>query len=65
MLFPDVESHRAVVDMFTSATCAPCRMIEPVLNELARAKGAPRVAVGKVGLAVGMDSMVAREHGVD
>jgi hypothetical protein len=40
-------------------------MIEPVLNELARAKGAPRVAVGKVGLAVGMDSMVAREHGVD
>ena len=50
--------------MFTSATCAPCRMIEPVFEELARAKGAPRVAFVKVDLAVGMGSMVAREHGV-
>ena len=50
--------------MFTFATCAPCRMIEPVFEELARAKGAPRVAFVKVDLAVGMGSMVAREHGV-
>src|SRR6267154_293324 len=31
-------THRAVVAMFTSATCAPCRMIEPVFEDLARSK---------------------------
>ena len=39
-------------------------MIEPVFGELARAKSAPRVAFVKVDLAVGMSSMVTREHGV-
>ncbi|KAI0300183.1 PUL domain-containing protein [Russula brevipes] len=66
-------SHRAVVAMFTSATCPPCRMIEPVFEELARAKGsgagkaaegAQQVAFVKVDLGVGMGSMVAREYGV-
>ena len=57
-------SHRVVVAMFTSATCAPRRMIEPVFEELVRTKGALRVAFAKVDLAVGMDSMVAREHDV-
>ena len=57
-------SHCAVVVMFTSVTYAPCRMIEPVFEELARAKGVPRVAFLKVGLIVGMGSMVSREHGV-
>jgi hypothetical protein len=46
-------SHRAVVAMFTSATCAPCRMIEPVFEELARTKtgapGAGRVCQGRFG----------------
>ena len=37
---------------------------EPVFEELARAKGAPRVASIEVYLAVGMGSMVAREYGV-
>jgi hypothetical protein len=39
-------------------------MIEPVFEELAQAKGAPRVAFVKVNLAVGMGSMVACEHGI-
>ena len=56
-------SHRAVVAMFTSATCPPCRMIEPVFEELARSKG-QQVAFVKVDLGVGMGSMVAREYGV-
>ena len=62
-----LSSHRAVVAMFTSATCPPCRMIEPVFEELAREKakrGAGQVAFAKVDLGVGMGSMVAREHGV-
>ena len=60
-------SHRAVVAMFTSATCPPCRTIEPVFEELAREKakeGQGQVAFAKVDLGVGMGSMVAREHGV-
>ncbi|KAH9969699.1 PPPDE putative peptidase domain-containing protein [Russula dissimulans] len=66
-------SHRAVVAMFTSATCGPCRMIEPVFEELAREKAGRKpaeglvqgqVAFAKVDLGVGMGSMVAREYSV-
>ena len=39
-------------------------MIEPLFEELARTKGAPRVAFVKVNPAAGMSSMAAREHGV-
>jgi thiol-disulfide isomerase/thioredoxin len=63
-----LSSHRAVVAMFTSATCPPCRMIEPVFEELAREKakrgGEGQVAFAKVDLGVGMGSMVAREYGI-
>jgi len=59
-------SHRAVVAMFTSATCPPCRMIEPVFSELARenGRGRGRIAFAKVDLGVGLASMVAREYNV-
>jgi thiol-disulfide isomerase/thioredoxin len=66
-----LSTHRAVVAMFTSATCAPCRMIEPVFEDLARSKtnsmtttGGGGIAFVKVDLSVGMSSMVAREYGV-
>ncbi|KAH9002673.1 DUF862-domain-containing protein [Lactarius hatsudake] len=63
-----LESHRAVVAMFTSATCGPCRMIEPVFEDLAHAKsrgrGAGKVAFTKVDLGVGMGEAVARQYGV-
>ena len=67
-------SHRALVAMFTSATCPPCRMIEPVFSELAREKGGGgsrsrgpgqgQIAFAKVDLGVGLASMVAREYNV-
>ena len=64
-----LNTHRAVIAMFTSATCAPCRMIEPVFEDLARSKKknsttGDQIAFVKVDLSVGMASMVAREHGV-
>ena len=64
-----LSTHRAVVAMFTSATCAPCRMIEPVFEDLARSKKknsttGDQIAFVKVDLSVGMASMIAREHGV-
>ena len=63
-----LESHRAVVAMFTSATCGPCRMIEPVFEDIAHAKtrgtGAGKVAFAKVDLAVGMSGAIARQYNV-
>ena len=64
-----LESHRAVVAMFTSATCGPCRMIEPVFEDLAHAKsrgraGAGNVAFAKVDLGVGMGGAIARQYNV-
>ena len=63
-----LSTHRAVVAMFTSATCPPCRMIEPVFEDLAHSKnsttGSGGIAFVKVDLGVGMGSMVAREYGV-
>jgi thiol-disulfide isomerase/thioredoxin len=54
--------------MFMSATCPPCRMIEPVFEELAREKakrgGEGQVVFAKVDLGVGMGSMVMREYGI-
>lgn len=67
-----LSTHRAVVAMFTSATCPPCRMIEPVFEDLARSKNLStgsggkegQIAFVKVDLGVGMASMIAREYGV-
>ena len=38
-------SHRAVVAMFKSATCAPCRMIEPVLRSSRGQRACPRTGL--------------------
>ncbi|KAH9847895.1 DUF862-domain-containing protein [Lenzites betulinus] len=63
-----LQSHRAAVVFFTSATCGPCRMIEPLFEDLAHQKthgsGSGRVAFVKVDMAVGMGSQVAGEWGV-
>ena len=53
-------SHRAVLAMFTSVTCLPCRMIEPVFEELEWSKGQQQVTFVKVDLGVAMGLMVAR-----
>jgi thiol-disulfide isomerase/thioredoxin len=63
-----LDSHRAVVAMFTSATCGPCRMIEPVFEDLAhansRGRGQGKVAFAKVDLGVGMGGAIARQYNV-
>lgn len=60
-----LRTHRAVVAFFTSATCGPCRMIEPVFEDLARSKSrANDVAFVKIDLSVGMSNAVGGEYGV-
>lgn len=51
--------HKAVVAFFTSQTCAPCKMVEPVFERLAEEK--TNVAFVKVDMGVGMGSSVAGE----
>ncbi|KAG6333812.1 hypothetical protein ID866_5272, partial [Astraeus odoratus] len=59
-------SHRAVVAFFTSATCGPCRVIEPVFEELAKNKNRAEggVAFAKIDLAAGSGTSVASQYGV-
>jgi desumoylating isopeptidase 1 len=66
-----LKSHRAVVAFFTSATCGPCRMIEPVFEGLAEEKtrdvggsAASQVAFVKIDHDVGLGGAVAREYGI-
>jgi thiol-disulfide isomerase/thioredoxin len=61
-----LRSHRAAVAFFTSATCGPCRMIEPVFEELAKSKTRANGGVGftKIDLSVGLGGAVASEYQV-
>ncbi|KAI0074056.1 DUF862-domain-containing protein [Panus rudis PR-1116 ss-1] len=64
-----LKTHRAVVAFFTSATCGPCRMIEPVFERLAHEKteggeAGGGVAFVKIDLGAGMGGMVGSEYGV-
>lgn len=66
-----LKTHRAVIAMFTSQTCPPCRMIEPVFERIAHertqnaeAGGGGGIAFVKVDLGAGMASAVAGEYGV-
>jgi len=60
-----LRNNRAVIAFFTSANCGPCRMIEPVFEDLAKNKSKPgAVAFVKVDLAVGMSAAVAAPYGV-
>ncbi|KAJ8516656.1 hypothetical protein ONZ45_g6077 [Pleurotus djamor] len=66
-----LKTHRAVAAFFTSATCPPCRMIEPVFERLAEEKGMKTsggemkgVAFTKVDMGVGLGNQVAQEWSV-
>ncbi|KAH8104592.1 DUF862-domain-containing protein [Cristinia sonorae] len=66
-----LKTHKAVIAFFTSETCPPCRMIEPLFEQLAwnrtktsGAGGGAGVAFIKVDLGVGMGNAVAGEYGV-
>ena len=63
-----LKTHRAVVAFFTSATCPPCRMIEPVFERLSEEKGFHQDRDGagfaKVDIGVGMGRNLASEWGI-
>lgn len=61
-----LRNNRVVIAFFTSANCGPCRMIEPVFEDLAKNKSKPDGAVAfvKVDLAVGRSAAVAAPYGV-
>lgn len=57
-------SHKAVAAFFTSQTCAPCRMVEPVFENLAKDKASAGVAFVKIDLGAGLGGQVAQAWGV-
>ncbi|TFK24385.1 thioredoxin family protein [Coprinopsis marcescibilis] len=63
-----LRTHKAAVAFFTSQTCPPCRMIEPVFESLAEERGfrSDRDGAGfaKIDLGVGTANQVAGQYGV-
>ena len=56
-----LKSNKIVVAFFTSNTCAPCKMIEPVFKEIAEQKNGPGVAFAEVNLSAGVSQMIAQQ----
>ncbi|KAI6041367.1 PPPDE putative peptidase domain-containing protein [Pisolithus marmoratus] len=61
-----LRDNRAVIAFFTNKTCGPCRVIEPVFQDLAKQKTRTNggVAFTKVDLGVGNGAAIARQYGV-
>ncbi|KAF7767898.1 hypothetical protein Agabi119p4_7141 [Agaricus bisporus var. burnettii] len=63
-----LKSHRAAAAFFTSQTCPPCRMIEPIYERLAEEKslrdGRQGVAFAKVDIGVGLGRSIAAEWSI-
>lgn len=61
-----LRDNRVVIAFFTSKTCGPCRVVEPVFQDLAKqkAKRNEGVVFAKVDLAVGAGAAVASRYGV-
>lgn len=63
-----LKSHRAAAAFFTSQTCPPCRMIEPIYERLAEEKGPhdgrQGVAFAKIDLDVGLGRDVAAQWNI-
>ncbi|KAH0586619.1 hypothetical protein H2248_007839 [Termitomyces sp. 'cryptogamus'] len=63
-----LKNHRASVAFFTSATCGPCRMIEPVFERLAEEKGIKADGRGagfaKIDIDVGLGNSLASQWNV-
>ena len=57
-------SHRAVSAFFTSRTCPPCKIVEPVFEDLAAEKASKGIAFVKIDLSAMFGGDVARAHGV-
>ncbi|KAG6809885.1 hypothetical protein H0H92_014281, partial [Tricholoma furcatifolium] len=63
-----LKNHRAAVAFFTSATCGPCRMIEPIFERLAEEKGLKSdgrgAAFAKIDIGVGLGNTLAGQWNV-
>ena len=59
-----ISSHRCVTCFFTSVTCGPCRIVEPVFEDLAQNTASEGVAFAKIDLATGLGSQIASQWGV-
>ena len=63
-----LQSHRVAVVFFTSTTCGPCKLIEPVFEELAHQKtrgpNGGHAAFVKVDMAIGSGGQVGAEWSV-
>ncbi|EJC97999.1 DUF862-domain-containing protein [Fomitiporia mediterranea MF3/22] len=59
-----LSSHRAVSAFFTSRTCPPCRIVEPVFEDLAAEKSSKGVAFVKIDLSAMFGGQVAGAYGV-
>ncbi|CAE6418009.1 unnamed protein product [Rhizoctonia solani] len=59
-----IKSHKASIVFFTSSSCGPCGMIEPIFEDIARDKAGPDVVFVKVSLDVPGTSEVAGRWGV-
>jgi thiol-disulfide isomerase/thioredoxin len=63
-----LKSHKAAVAFFTSETCPPCKMIEPVFERISEEKGLQNGRSGagfaKIDIDVGMGRTLASEWGI-
>lgn len=59
-----LSSHRAVSAFFTSRTCGPCRVIEPIFEDLAHGKASNGVAFVKIDLGGMFGNEVGGAYGV-
>ena len=62
-----LQSHRAAVVFFTSETCGPCKLIEPIFEELAHRRHGPdggRTPFVKVDMSIGSGGQVSAEWSV-
>lgn len=63
-----VKIHRAAVAFFTSTTCGPCKVIEPVFERLAEEKGVRNdrngAAFAKIDIDVGMAQALAAQWNI-
>ncbi|KAF5360784.1 hypothetical protein D9756_004593 [Leucocoprinus leucothites] len=61
-------SHRAAAAFFTSQTCPPCRMIEPIFEQIAEQKGPHNgrqgVACAKIDIDVGLGQTLANQWNI-
>ncbi|KZV98863.1 DUF862-domain-containing protein [Exidia glandulosa HHB12029] len=59
-----LKAHKAVAAFFTSPTCGPCKMIEPLFESMAEEKAGPGVAFVKIDFSVGRSGEIAQQYGV-